>query len=86
MSPVLYGVPYMPSALPLDPWRGVTQRREPHDGPAWTILGPDAGGVRLMPGVRGLTEPSRQVFYDETAGTAGGRCWWRAALVWRRGS
>lgn len=75
MSPVLYGVPYVPPAPPLDPWRGVTQRWEAPDGTVWTISGPNAGGVRLMPGVRGLTEPPRELFYDETAGTAGGR--WR---------
>lgn len=72
MSLFVPAVPYTPPGAPPDPWRGVTQRWEAPDGSVWTISGPVAGGVRMMPGVRGLTEPEREVFVDEPAGISGG--------------
>lgn len=75
MSPIVYAVPYVPPQPPLDPWRGPSQRWESPDGSVWSISGPGAGGVRLMPGVRGLTWPKREAFIEESAGVHGGR--WR---------
>lgn len=75
MSPIVYAVPYVPPAPPPDPWRGVAMRWDGPDGTSWSMCGPRSGGIRLLAGVRGLTEPPRQTFIDETAGIAGGR--WR---------
>jgi len=41
------------------------------------MAGAAGGGIRLRPGVRGLTEPPREPFIDETAGVEGGR--WRGS-------
>lgn|GEM_PF-851093 len=75
MNRIVYAVPYVPPAPPVDAWRGIAQRWESPDGSVWSLSGDAPSGIRLMPGVRGLTEPPREQFVDETAGVAGGR--WR---------
>lgn len=77
MSPVVFAVPYIPPAPTPHPWRGIGMRWESPDGSVWPLSGGRVSGIRMRPGVRGLTEPSREAFIDETAGVEGGR--WRGA-------
>ena len=73
MTPIVYAAPYTPPAPPPNPWRGIGMRWESPDGSVWSLTGPRAAGVRMRPGVRGLTEPPREQYIDETAGVEGGR-------------
>lgn len=71
MSPIVYAVPYTPPAPPAALWTGLDLRWESPDGSVWPLCGDTADGVLMQAGVRGLTEPKRETFTTETAGTDG---------------
>ena len=71
MSPIGYAVPATPPPPRVPLWRGVGLRWESPDGSVWQLRADSQSGVLMQAGVRGLTEPQREVFTTETAGTDG---------------
>ena len=68
---IVFAVPYAPPVPPRDPWQGVRFTWDGPDGTHWEMQRPS--GIRLRPGVRGLTMPPFDQFTSRPAAGHGQR-------------
>ena len=71
MTAIVLVAPYVPPVPPRDPWQGLRFVWEGADGSRWEMQHPS--GVRLRPGVRGLTMPPFDQYTSRNAAGHGQR-------------
>jgi len=72
MANAFWAAPSAPPAPPANPWPGVSMSWHGTNGTAWDLCS-DESGVRLAPGVTGLTTPPRDRYTSQSAGVPGSR-------------
>src|SRR5699024_5601860 len=72
MANAFWAVPSRPPGPPPNPWPAVSMTWVGTNGTEWDLCS-DTSGVRLAPGVRGLTMPPRDRYTSQYAGVAGSR-------------
>ncbi|EYR64679.1 hypothetical protein N866_07205 [Actinotalea ferrariae CF5-4] len=73
MSAIVYAVPGRPPAPPANPWPGMRMTWTGWDGSEWDLTDPEASGVSLQAGVRGLLMPPFRRHTTSSPAVAGSR-------------